>query len=181
MHIVDIIFLAVALGIDCLVVSFSQGLIFTKNRTKNSLALATTMGLAQGIMPCFGYFFTGIISSYIEAYSKWLVFVIFFILGVKFIYEAFERKEDTKICCIDFKCLICMGIATSIDALVSGVSLNLTKTPLLLSVLLIGLMSFFMSMSGFWFGNFFKKLPSKYLEILGGMILIFLGVKSIFL
>ena len=75
--------------------------------------------------------------------------------------------------------MISLGIATSIDALASGVSLNLTKTPLLLSVLLIGFMSFFMSMAGFWSGNFFKKLPSKYLEISGGLILIILAFKSI--
>lgn len=178
MHLVDIIFLAFALGIDCLVVSFSQGLIFTSNRVKNSLALALTMGVAQGIMPCFGYFSTGLISSYVEAYAKWLVFIIFFVLGAKFIYEAFNEKDE-KICCIDFKCLIGMGLATSIDALASGVSLNLTKTPILLSVLLIGFFSFFMSIAGFWFGNFFKMFPSKYLEISGGLILILLAVKSV--
>lgn len=94
MHLVEILFLAVALGIDCLVVSFSQGLIFTHNRVKNSLALAFTMGLAQGLMPCFGYVFTGLISSYIQAYAKWLVFIIFFILGAKFIYEAFQEKDE---------------------------------------------------------------------------------------
>lgn len=180
MHLVEILLLAVALGIDCLVVSFSQGLIFTQNRMKNSLALAFTMGVSQGIMPCFGYFFTGLISSYIEAYAKWLVFIIFFILGAKFIYEAFSEKEEN-ISCMDLKCLIGLGIATSIDALASGVSLNLTKTPILLSVFLIGLMSFVMSVAGFWFGNYFKKLPSKYLEISGGIILIILGFKAIFM
>ena len=74
-----------------------------------------------------------------------------------------------------------MGLATSIDALASGVSLNLTKTPLILSVLIIGFMSFFMSVFGFWLGNFFKKLPSKYLEISGGIILILLAFKNVFI
>ena len=180
MHLIEILFLAAALGVDCLVVSFSQGLVFTRNRTKNSLALAFTMGLSQGIMPCAGYFFTGAISRYIEPYAKWLVFIIFFILGAKLIYEAFNQKDEN-ICCIDFKCLIGMGLATSIDALASGVSLNLTKTPLMLSVLIIGFMSFLMSVSGFWLGNFFKKLPSKYLEISGGIILILLAFKNVFI
>ncbi len=179
MHLAEIILLAVALGVDCLVVSFSQGLIFTHNRLKNLLALALTMGFAQGIMPCIGYYFTEVVSKYIEPFSKWFVFAIFFILGVKFIYEAFAEKEEN-MCCIGFKCLIGMGFATSIDALASGVSLNLTKTPLIFSALLIGFMSFFMSMTGFWLGNFFKKLPSKYLEISGGIILILLALRSIF-
>lgn len=178
MNLAEIIVLAVALGIDCLVVSFSQGLIFKSKRVRNSAILALTMGLCQGIMPCFGYYGSEIVSKYIAPYSKWLVFAIFMFLGVKFIYEAFKEKEE-KICCLDFKCLIGMGIATSIDALASGVSLNLTKTPLLLSALIIGFMSFYMSLKGFWFGIFFKQLPSKYLEIFGGLVLVFLAIKSL--
>lgn len=179
MHLIEIILLAVALGVDCLVVSFSQGLIFSHNRLKNSLALALTMGLSQGIMPCIGYYFTEIVSKYVEPFSKWLVFIIFLALGVKFIYESF-KENDKNICCIGLKCLIGMGFATSIDALASGISLNLTNTPLMFAIVLIGFMSFFMSLTGFWFGNFFKKLPSKYLEISGGIILILLGIKVLF-
>ncbi len=178
MHLAELIFLSIALGMDCLVVSFSQGLIFTRNRTKNSFALAFTMGLAQSLMPCAGYFGAGVLSRYIEAYSEWLVFIIFLALGLKFIYEAFQQKEDA-ICCIDLKCLIGMGIATSIDAMAAGVSLKLTHSPFLLSVLLIGAFSFVMSLTGFWSGNFFKRLPSRYLEITGGVILIILGFKSL--
>jgi putative Mn2+ efflux pump MntP len=174
----EIIALAVALGIDCLVVSFSQGLVLNKSRTKNSFALATTMGLCQGIMPCFAYFGTEIISRFIAPYSKWLVLAIFMTLGLKFIVEAFEEKEE-EICCINFKCLIAMGIATSIDAFASGVTLKLTHTPLAFSALLIGVMSFVMSCVGFWLAVFFKKLPSKFLEITGGAILIGMAIKAI--
>lgn len=178
MSLVEIIVLAVALGIDCLVVSFSQGLILKQKRLRNSVILALTMGLCQGIMPVFGYFGCEVVSKYIAPYSKWLVFAIFMFLGIKFIYEAFQEKES-EICCIDYKCLVGMGIATSIDALAAGVSLNLTHTSLLFSTLVIGFMSFWMSLKGFWFGIFFKKIPSKFLEIVGGLILIFLAIKSI--
>lgn len=178
MHFIEIIILSIALGVDCLVVSFSQGLIFTHNRTKNSLALALTMGLSQSIMPCLGYIGIGTIAKYIQNYSQWLVFAIFAILGIKFIYEAFQEKED-KICCIGLKCLIGMGIATSIDALAAGVSLKLTHTPLLISISIIGAASFLMSLTGFWLGNFFKKLPSRYLEVTGGIILILLAFKGV--
>lgn len=178
MNLAEIIILAAALGIDCLVVSFSQGLILNSNRIRNSVILALTMGFCQGFMPCLGYFGTGVISKYITAYSNWLVFAIFMILGIKFIYESFQKKEE-KICCIDLKCLIGMGIATSIDAFAAGVSINLTHTSLILSALIIGFMSFYMSLKGFWFAIFFKRLPSRILEISGGLILIFLAIKSI--
>ncbi len=178
MSLIDIILLAVALGIDCMVVSFSQGLIFNKNRTINSLRLATTMGLFQGLMPVIGFVGIDYVRSIVAPFSKWIVFAIFFALGLKFILESLQEKEK-KICCIGIKCLISFGIATSIDALVAGASLNLTNTPLAVSGLIIGVISFLMSMCGFWSGNFLKRLSSRYLEILGGLILIFLAIKSI--
>lgn len=179
MSLFEIIALAIALGIDCLVVSFSQGLTLNANRVKNSLALAVTMGLCQGLMPVFGYFGVGIISKYIAPFSSWIVFVIFMTLGIKFIYEAFQEHEE-KVCCIDLKCLIAMGIATSIDAFASGITLKLTQTLLLSSTLIIGIMSFIMSLGGFWFASFFRKLPSKSLEIVGGVILIIMAIKACF-
>ena len=177
MNLIEIIFLAIVLGIDCMVVSFSQGLIFQNNKIKNSLLLAGSMGFFQGFLPCVGYFGINLLSSYIEPFSKLLVFAIFMILGMKFIIEAFQTKKN--VTCMDLKCLVALGIATSIDALASGVNLNLTSTPLLKSALIIGTVSFFMSLCGFWFSVFLKSFPSKILEISGGLILIILACISL--
>jgi len=179
LSLIDIILLSVALGIDCLVVSFCQGLVVTKNRRKNSFLLALTMGLFQGTMPILGYFFTSLFSKYITEYSSWIVFGIFIILGIKFIVEAFNSNEDCTVAHIDVKPLILMGIATSIDALASGAPLKLMENPLILSACIIGSISFFMSIVGFGSGNLFKNLPSRFLMISGGIILIGLAVKAI--
>ena len=176
MHLVELIILSIALGVDCLVVSFSQGLIFTSNRTKNSLALAFTMGIAQSIMPLLGYVGVGFLSKYIEAYSEWLVFAIFMALGIKFIYEAFQKKEDM-ICCIGLKCLIGLGIATSIDALAVGVSLAFLKVAILPAVLFIGCITFVCSAAGVKIGSIFGDKYQSKAELCGGIILILIGIK----
>ena len=178
MSLVEIFLLAIALGIDCCVVSFSQGLIFKSQRVKNSLFLALTMGIFQGLMPCIGYTGADVIHKYVAPFSDLIVFTIFLILGIKFIAEAFQPKED-EICCIGFKCLMGMGTATSIDALVAGGSLNFSRTPLVEPAMIIGAASFIMSLAGFWSGNLIKNFPSKYLEISGGIILILLAIKAI--
>ena len=178
MSLIDLTLLALALGIDCLVVSFSQGLIFKSNRVKNSMNLALTMGGFQGLMPVIGYIGTNSLAKILSPFSKWIVFGIFFVLGAKFILEAFQPKEE-EVEYIGLKCLMSLGLATSIDALVSGASIRLTHTNIYLAVVLIGLASFLMSVIGFWSGNFLKKIPSKYLEITGGVILILLAAKSL--
>lgn len=178
MNLIDLILLAIALGIDCLVVSFSQGLIFNTNRLKSSIQLALVMGVFQGGMPLIGYVGTDYMYKFVLPYSKWIVFGIFLVLGLKFILESFQTKKE-EIQCIGLKCLIGLGVATSIDALVSGSTLRLTETNLLVSGLIIGVVSFLMSMAGFWSGNYVKNIPSKYLEIVGGIILILLAVKTV--
>jgi len=179
LNLIDILILSFALSIDCLIVSFSQGLVFTKNRIKNSIRLAMTMGLFQGIMPWLSYMGADMVENYIKPYEKIVVCTIFIILGIKFIIEAFSENEKEKICCINWKCLILFGLATSIDALGAGITLSLTDTSILFASIIIGSASFIMSESGFWLGNIFKRLPYKGLSILGGLILIFLAIKSI--
>ncbi|HCB11534.1 MAG TPA: hypothetical protein DEO94_05290 [Cyanobacteria bacterium UBA11991] len=179
MDIIDLCLLSFALGLDCLVVSFSQGLIFVKNRRKNSLKLAVTMGLFQGLMPIIGYVAANKVYDFIVPYSKWIVFTIFFVLGLNFILESFRKGEKEEICRIGFGCLIALGIATGIDALVSGVTLKLTSTVLLNACLIIGAGSFIMSQIGFWSGNVLKNLQTRYLHILGGLILIGLALKAL--
>lgn len=180
MDIIDLILLSLALGIDCLIVSFSQGLIFRSERQLNSLKLAIAMGLFQGLMPVVGYVATDKLYKLLIPYSKWIVFSIFFILGLNFILQSFKREVCENLNCIDLKCLIGLGFATSIDALISGVSLKLTHTMIWFACLIIGLGSFIMSGIGFWSGNIIKNIQPKILHILGGLILIGLAVKSIF-
>lgn len=137
------------------------------------------MGFFQGFMPVIGYVGTNSLYKLIVPFSKWIVFGIFLTLGLKFIVDSFAPKEE-QAQCIGWKCLCGLGIATSIDALVSGATIRLTETSLPLSVCLIGLVSFLMSICGFYSGNFIKNIPSKYLEITGGVILILLAIKSLF-
>lgn len=179
MNFIDLILLGLALGVDCFVVSFSQGLIFKSEKVKNSFKLALTMGLFQGVMPVIGYIGTNSLYKYVVPYSKWIVFGIFLLLGLKFIVESFQPKEK-EVQCIGLKCLLGLGLATSIDALVSGASIRLTQTSLLISVMIIGIASFLMSIGGFYSRNFIKNIPSKYLEITGGLILVALAIKSLF-
>ena len=67
-----------------------------------------------------------------------IVFAIFIFLGIKFIKEAFEDKEGKNLC-IDLKCLILLGIATSIDALAVGITFAFLEVNIILAVLIIGI------------------------------------------
>lgn len=179
MTLFEIIILAIALGVDCLVVSFSQGLLIRFKRRKISNLLALIMGGFQGGMPLLSYLLTGMVYNYIAPFAKSLVFGIFMFLGGKFIIEALKNSESPLRGRIGYRVFILLGVATSIDALGAGISLKLTHTPLLLSCGIIAVTSYLMSLTGFWSGNALKKFDTKYLEIGAGVILILLAIKAL--
>ena len=129
-------------------------------------------------MPVIGYFLTGLVKNHILPYSTLIIFLIFTYLGIKFIIEAFESKKEEKLC-IDVKCLFLIGIATSIDAFSAGISLSLLGNKILKPCLLIAFVTFMNSCLGFCLGNKLKHLPTKFLEIFAGILLIMLGVKAL--
>ncbi len=174
----EILLLALALSIDAMVVSFSQGLIFKENKLKNSIVLAFFLGFFQALMPVIGYFCALSVYKYLEDINAWIVFAIFMILGIKFIKEAFE-EEKQQVCCISLGCLFMFAIATSIDAFGAGISLCFAEVKIWLPVSVIGIITFINSLIGFWGGCLFKKFPPKYLEIAGGLILILLAIKAV--
>lgn len=181
MNTIDILILAIALSIDACVVSFSNGLVFTQNKRVNSLMLACAVGLFQFLMPVIGFFAAQTVSKYVEPYDHWIVFIIFVLLGAKFIKDAFKEEKEEKIeCFMCFKYILLVAVATSIDALGAGVSIAFTKTQIWFPAIIIGIITFINSLLGFWSGHLFKKFPTKNLEISGGLILIMLAFKILF-
>ena len=176
---VEVYILALALAIDSMLISFSYGLILDKKRMLNSLLLAGAFGLFQGLMPLAGFYLTDIFYSSLEVYSKWIVFFIFMFLGIKFLKSAFEKKEEVKIVCISFCCLLFLAIATSIDALGAGISFKLLNLKPFYPSFVIAVVTFILSFFGFWVTSIFKNLPSRPVEVFGAVLLIYLAVKAI--
>lgn len=177
MHLIDILLLAFALSIDACVVSFSYGINQKKDIIKSSILLALFTGVFQGVMPLLGGVCTDCVRCYIQPFSKWIVFAIFLYLGINFIKESFEEKTTSKE--LSIAVLFLIGVATSIDAFSVGIPLSLKCTSICLPVVIIGCVTFINSLIGFYSGRFFNHFNPKYLEILGGCILIALAIKVI--
>lgn len=175
---IDVLILAIVLSIDACVVSFSNGLVFSRNKRINSFILAFSVGLFQFMMPVIGFFFAKSVNKYVEPYDHWLVFAIFVLIGVKFIKDAFKKEKEDKIdCYLCFRYILLVSIATSIDALGAGVSIAFMKTDIWIPAIVIGVVTFINSLIGFWGGYIFKNFPTRNLEISGGLILIALAFK----
>ena len=179
MNVLEIIILSLAMAIDAFIVCFTYGLIINAKRFQNALIMAFFFGLFQFLMPLLGWMFTGTIYSYLEKFSKWIVFTVFICLAIKVLKEAFAKKEENQVCCVGLMCIFGLAIATSIDAFGAGVSIRLLNVDILFPAISIGLITFFLSFIGFNIASFLNKLPSKSVEITGSLILFYLAIKSL--
>lgn len=174
--------IAVGLAMDCLAVSIASGIILKKVRWGNILTMAFFFGFFQFLMPFLGWLGASRFSHLIEDVDHWLVFFILFFLGGRMIWESFKdddcRREFNP---ASLKVVFTLAIATSLDALAVGVSYAFmgirTVEGIFSPILIIGLVSFLISVFGLLFGIFFGCRHNMRVELWGGLILIFIGTK----
>ncbi len=174
--------IAIGLAMDCLAVSIASGIILKKVQWRTILTMAFFFGFFQALMPFLGWLGASRFSHLIENVDHWIVFLILSFLGGRMIWESFKDDECRK----DFnpaslKVIFTLAIATSLDALAVGISYAFmgirTVEGIFSPILIIGLVSFIISVSGLLFGIFFGCRHNMRVELWGGLILIFIGTK----
>jgi putative Mn2+ efflux pump MntP len=177
MGIVEIIFLGLGLSFDTFAVSVSTGLLKNSIRFWQGVRVAVVLAFFQALMPLLGWFGGTQVASYISEIDHWIAFGLLSVVGIKMIIEAFKAEEDKKNNSLSFRVLVLMGIATSMDALVVGVSLAFFEIRILQSIVIIGFITFLAAMIGMLIGKSSNKKSGKKIEIVGGVLLIGIGLK----
>ena len=181
MQLLTIILIAIGLSFDTFAVSVSSGLILRKIDFFNATKIAITLAVFQAAMPVIGWLAGSGIKVYAEDFDHWIAFGILALLGGKMIYESFNTDPDNRsFNPLDFKVMIGMAIATSIDALIVGFSFALLNFKILLSVGIIGAVTYIVAMLGMLFGKKIGARMGRRMEMLGGVMLILIGVKILF-
>ena len=185
MNLLDIIFLAIALAMDCFTVSIVSGIILQQQSNHHSslFRMAFLFGFFQAMMPLLGWLGVSHFQAYMEAYDHWIAFCMLAFIGGKMIKESFDNEESQHFNPRKLKTQLLLAIATSIDALAVGISFACTGytviSQLTLPLIIIGIVSFLFSIIGYYLGRRFGKTITRRLkpELLGGLILIIIGVK----
>jgi manganese efflux pump family protein len=178
MSLVTIILLAVALGVDAFSVAIGIGAAYARKSWSPVLRLSLAFGLFQFAMPVAGWLAGSTVVAIIAGFDHWIAFALLAFVGGKMIWEGFGKENDeAKADQTKGLPLLILSIATSIDALAVGFSFSLLKTPILFPAVIIGIICFFMTAIGMFFGRVLAKMFGKKVEIFGGLVLIAIGVK----
>ena len=178
MGLLTIFLIAVSLSFDTFAVSVSSGLALPKINFRNAVRIAFILAFFQALMPVIGWLAGTGFSSLIKDWDHWIAFILLALLGGKMIYESLTNgTEERNFNPLDLKVCILMAIATSIDALVVGVSFAFLDFKIVVSTLMIGLVTFIVSLLGIFFGRKVGVRLGRRMEVLGGVILIGIGLK----
>ena len=178
MSITELLLLAIALAMDAFAASICIGISIKKQLFTAMLVAGLYFGFFQGIMPVIGYYAGIFFARYITEIDHWVAFIILVFIGGKLIYESIKhRNSECREINMKTKIMLCLAIATSIDALAVGISFAFLHVNLIISAIIIGVTTFAISAVGVKIGNVFGCRYKLIAERVGGVILILVGVK----
>lgn len=190
MSIWEIILIGVALAMDAFALTIANCTSYKNSLTrKKAWAMPAAFAIFQFLMPVIGFYVGSIFSSQIEQISKFITAGIFFVLAVKIVADNVkELKKDRKesqtennnTAAFTFGVLIMQAVATSIDALMVGVTFAVSLTfSVFLASLLIGAVTFIIVAVALLIGKSLGKVLGKYAQWAGAIILLALAIKNL--
>lgn len=183
MSLIEIILIAIGLAMDCFAVSTASSMSLGHYDWPKMLRMALMFGLFQAAMPLIGYFAGVHFSATIIRIDHWVAFVILGVLGGKMIWSSLKKNKDEEQKHSPFTSwgsLLMLSVATSIDALATGLIFVPYHHLIYTAVIVIGIVSFSMTILGCFIGVQFGKRFKLNVELIGGIILVAIGVKILF-
>ena len=172
---------AVGLAMDAFSVSLAKGIAIKEVKHFHAFKVAFYFGVFQGLMPLIGWLIGSAFSEWINSFSHWIAFALLTFLGLRMIIGTFTGvKCDGDKCeyhpnSLSNRTLTLLAIATSIDALLVGFTIESFKVPVLLAIAIIGAVTFAFCFVGVWIGSKIGSHFNRYAGILGGILLIAIG------
>ena len=177
MGILGIVVIAVGLAMDAFAVAICKGLSMKKMSWKKGLIVGGYFGFFQGLMPLIGYLLGVGFQDKVTGVDHWIAVILLGTIGINMIKEALSKEEECKNDNVNFKEMVVLAIATSIDALAVGITMAFLEVNIITAVLAIGIITFIISVIGVKIGNIFGDKYEKKAEFVGGIILILMGLK----
>jgi len=176
---ITIILVAIGLCFDSFAVSVSVGICRNNISFKEAFRVAFWLALFQGVMPLIGWLAGVPLRDLLSDYDHWIAFALLAFIGGKMVIESLGHNERRGVSDLGIWVVWGMALATSLDALAVGFSFALTNLPVLMASLIIAIITGIASMLGMFFGKKVGGRNLKWIEALGGFILIAIGVKII--
>lgn len=175
----EILLIAFSLALDAMAVAVSAGCAYPRGGVRLALRLGLWFGGFQFAMPLAGFLLGRTLLRYVRSLAPWLAFALLAFLGGKLLWDSVSPRSEpvwdrggpsnARLCLL--------AVATSLDAMATGVSAACMALPLWLSCAVIGLVAFLLSVFGVLAGRSLGARLHRWAGVLGGGVLIAIGAK----
>ena len=176
---IEILLISLSVAMDAFAVSIGKGLTVTRVRPVDVIKTALWFGGFQALFPLLGFFAANTFSKYVTAVDHWIIFALLAFIGGNMIREAFGEEEENsrETAQFDWRHMLPLAVACSIDAFAVGVSFAFMKVNIWFSVIVISVVTGAFSAAGLYIGRVFGARWQKPAQIAGGAVLVLLGLK----
>ncbi|RHK45281.1 manganese efflux pump [Bifidobacterium bifidum] len=176
---IEILLISVSVAMDAFAVSIGKGLTVTRVRPVDVIKTALWFGGFQALFPLLGFFAANTFSKYVTAVDHWIIFALLAFIGGNMIREAFGEEEENsrETAWFDWRHMLPLAVACSIDAFAVGVSFAFMKVNIWFSVIVIGVVTGAFSAAGLYIGRVFGARWQKPAQIAGGAVLVLIGLR----
>lgn len=160
---------------DACAVSMAKGTTTHKPTLRHYLSVGLWFGIAHIVVVFLGYYIGSKFAQIVESWDHWISFVLLLFLGIDMIKEALSKEKKPIDTSYSAQNMFILSIAMSVDALAVGVSLSFIEVNIFVASLIFGIVTFVLSLAGLKIGNIFGNRYKVIAEIIGGIVLIFIG------
>ncbi|RYL94009.1 manganese efflux pump MntP family protein [Sporolactobacillus sp. THM19-2] len=174
-----ILMMALALGMDAFSVCMGMGM--TDSRLRNVAKTGLWIGLFHMLMPLSGMILGHLLSDQFGEIAAIAGGILLLLIGAQMIFTVLSRKKSGRELDITSDTgMLLFSMSVSIDSFSVGLSMGLFGARGVAAILLFGVVSMIMAWTGFYLGRRTKNYFGRFGEMIGGLILLFFGLKLIF-
>lgn len=180
MTLLNILLIAIALSLDAAAVSAANGAHHHRMSFAKAVGISLLFGLFQFFMPLIGWLIGTGLETIVSQLDHWVAFILLSVLGVKMILESLKPVDEKTIDIKSIKILILLSVATSVDALIVGMTFAFLPINIWIATVVIGIVTFLLSLVSVYIGKKCGERWGRESEIFGGLILIAIGIRILF-
>lgn len=187
----ELMVIALALSMDAFAVTAANVVSQHQAPWRRLLLMPACFGLFQGLMPCLGFYAGSLAAGLIERYAGWVAFAILAFIGGRMAWGGWQELKGGKDAgdedapagapprSLSLGPLLLESVATSIDALMVGVSFVALGMDVLRAAVVIGATTATCCLAALALGKRFGAMLGKRAEVVGGLTLVAIGVKAL--
>lgn len=170
--------IAFSLSLDAFAVATVAGITLGEPSRRQRFRLSFHFGIFQAIMLTGGWCLGSAVVRLLHGLDSWVAFALLALVGGNIVRNSLRSEEDERRKFDPTRGweLVFLSLASSIDALAVGISLAMVNFLIIRSALIVGIVSYGMTLLGIMTGKRIGAVWGHRCELLGGIALIFIGL-----